>query len=81
VPNVEGVLDRHQLPRAQMRIDVSKKFLEGAAAVGGEDTHPDLLPDQPAQKKLGSKRLHLGRVLHLQYHKKIVRKLIISHSF
>ncbi len=65
MPDVEAVLDRDQLPRAQLSIDVSKEFFEGAAAVGGEDTHPDLLPDEPPQEELGGERLHLGRVLHL----------------
>ena len=65
VPDVEAVLDRDQLPRAQLSVDVSKEFFQGAAAVGGEDPHPDLLPDEPPQEELGGERLHLGRVLHL----------------
>ena len=59
MPDVEAVLDRDQLPRAQLRVDVSKEFFEGAAAVGGEDTHPDLLSDKPAQEEFGGERLHL----------------------
>ena len=66
MPNVEAVLDRRQLPPAQLRIDVAEKLLDRAAAVGRENTNPNLLSEHPPQQVLGGESLHLCRVLHLQ---------------
>ncbi len=53
VPDVVHVLDWWQLPPAQFRIDITEEFLEWAAEVSSEDTHPDLPSAQPAQEEFG----------------------------
>ncbi len=63
VPDVVRVL-----PPAQFRIDVTEEFLEWAAAVSGEDTHPDLSSAQPAQEEFSGQWLRTPPTLK-QYKK------------